>query len=412
MAPRVLHLSTYAGGGGAGRAAAALNKALQDTGVDSRLLSAHGTRFKAARAADRALWRLQRSPTKTWRSPARFGSLTAAEINASSTDIVNLHWVNDGFMSIEEIGKITKPLVMSMYDMWPFCGSEHYGVDQPDARWRTGYTKENRPTCESGWDLDRDTWKRKRRHWSNFHVIPASSWLTESTRQSALLSHLPITRIPHAVDARTFSSMDKIAAREHLGIHTRDPLIAFFSSAGALDPRKGFDLLVKSMHEVRAKFPNAKVLFVGPKPDSSQLPADLNIIPLGPVRGDNELVKAYSAADVLAVPSREDNMPLTAMEAHMCGRPVVAFNVGGLSDIVQHGETGFLASPLDPSDFSLGITQALSDADSPQQWGANARQRAKTYWGHEAVAREYGIAYERVLDSFHKNQHPHQNPSV
>ena len=112
MALRVLHLSTYAGGGGAGRAAAALNEALQKAGVDSRFISAHGTRFKAARAADRALWRLQRSATKTWRSPARFGSLSASEINESSADVVNLHWVTDGFMSIEEIGKIDRKSVV------------------------------------------------------------------------------------------------------------------------------------------------------------------------------------------------------------------------------------------------------------------------------------------------------------
>ena len=189
-------------------------------------------------------------------------------------------------------------------------------------------------------------------------------------------------------------------------------MIAFLSSAGTLDQRKGFDLLVKGMHEVRAEFPNARVLVVGPTPDSNQLPRDLSIIPLGPVHGDNELVKAYSDADVLAVPSREDNMPLTAMEAHMCGRPVVAFNIGGLSDIVQHGETGFLASPLDPTDFSLGIIQALTDAHSLQEWGANARQRAKNQWGYEAVAREYTFVYERVLDSFDSSQHSDPSTSV
>ncbi len=216
MSPRVLHLSTYASNGGAARAATALDSALRGIGVESRLLTATGAKFRVTRELDRQLWRLQRSPVATWRSPARFGSLKATEINASSADVVNLHWVTDGFMSVEEIGKITKPVVWSLYDMWPFCGSEHYGVDQPDARWRTGYTRENRPIYESGWDLDRDTWERKRQHWSNFHVVPASSWLTEAVRQSALMSHWPITRIPHAVDARTFSPMDKIAAREHL----------------------------------------------------------------------------------------------------------------------------------------------------------------------------------------------------
>lgn len=397
MTPRVLHLSTYAGGGGAARAAAAVNLALQAKGVDSRLLSAHGGKFSATRAADRALWRLQRSPTRTWRSPARFGSISASDINASSADIVNLHWITDGFLTIEQIGRITKPIVMSLYDMWPFCGSEHYGVDTPQARWRVGYTRDNRPARERGWDIDKDAWERKSRHWKPFHLIPASSWLTQAVSESALMSRWPVTKIPHPVNPEIFQPLDKVNARTQLGIDARRPTIAFLASAGINDERKGFDLLASALPYVRGDVPDVQVLVVGPAPERHQLPPGIDVIGIGPAHGDDALVTAYCAADVLAVPSREDNMPLTAMEAHMTARPVVAFNVGGLPDIVAHRETGFLAQPMDTQSLGRGLSEALANARSSNSWGLQARERALRTWSFGAVADEYLNVYRQVL---------------
>lgn len=399
MSLRVLHLSTYAGGGGAGRAAAALNKALQKAGVDSRLVSAHGARFKAARAADRALWRLQRSPTETWRSPARFGSLSASEINASSADIVNLHWVTDGFMSIEEIGKIKKPILMSMYDMWAFCGSEHYGVDSANARWRAGYKRSNRPIDETGWDLDRNAWERKRQHWAPFHLVPASTWLARSTRQSALTAQWPQTQIPHPVNPDVFKPIDKTAARKRLGIDTKSPTVAFVASAGVNDRRKGFDLLVEAMRPMRREFPNVQVLLVGPTPHESQLPKDLKVVAVGVTHSDEELAATYTAADVLAVPSREDNLPLTAMEALMCGCPVVGFNVGGLPDIVSHNDSGYLAAPYFTEDLAMGIAAAIVTSLSTNEWSDHAQAKARTEWSSSTVAARYIELYREILGS-------------
>ena len=235
MALRVLHLSTYATNGGAARAASALNHAMQQQGIDSRMITGHGPHFTAARTLDRQFWRLQRSPTQTWRSPARFASITAAHINRSSADVVNLHWVTDGFLSVEEIGRITKPIVWAMYDMWPFSGTEHYGTDASSARWRTGYTRRNRSDDERGLDLDRWTYERKQRHWppggNAIHMVPASTWLEQTTQESALMGDWPITRIPHVVDTDAFSPMSKEQARQQLG-HFLVGELASFDAGG------------------------------------------------------------------------------------------------------------------------------------------------------------------------------------
>lgn len=397
MSLRVLHLSTYATNGGAGRAATALDLALQAAGVESRLKTAHGMHFEISRRLDRTLWRLQSSPIRTWRSPARFGSLSATEINSSSADVVNLHWITDGYLSIEEIGKITKPIVWSLYDMWPFCGTEHYGVNTDSARWRTGYSKDNRPEDESGWDIDRWAWQRKKINWSPMTIVAASRWLGQSVQDSELMGAWPVTRIPHVVDTDLFSPMDKQQARQKLALPETSPLILFLASAGIADERKGFDLLEEALVAIHATQPEAHVVVAGPASTDYTSPSGIPIIWFGNVKGDTDLRTLYCAADLLVVPSREDNMPLTAMEAQSCGVPVVAFDIGGLPDIVKTGETGILVELSNVEQLSSAISRLLENRQLQQSLGASARQHALDTWSPSVIARAYQQLYEDLV---------------
>lgn len=414
MAPRVLHLSTYDANGGAGRAAYALHRAMVNHGIPSHMHVARKAtndptvtegdrrRFLLASEADRALWKLQRSPNTNWRSPARFGSLTADQINRSSANIVNLHWVTDGFLSIETIGKIEKPIVWSMYDMWPFTGTEHYVNETPDARWRTGYTTANRPADESGLDLDRWTFTRKQRFWPPqdlpIHMVPASSWLERATTSSALMHGWPVTRIPHIVDLDVFAPMSKEEARARLRLPQRVPMILFLASAGIVDHRKGWDLLEQALPQVAAQHSELHVAIAGPATPDYRAPTGTTITWLGRLDGNDALRLAYCAADVLAVPSREDNLPLTAMEAQSCGRPVVAFNLGGLPDIIEHLATGYVAIPGDTADLTDGLTSMLHDAHTGNEMGEHARVRAESKWSITVVMDRYEATYESALN--------------
>ncbi|MFM8856996.1 MAG: glycosyltransferase, partial [Actinomycetota bacterium] len=386
--------------GGAARAASALNRAMQQQGIDSHLTMGHGPRFSAARTLDRQLWHLQRSPTQTWRSQARFASITADQINHSGADVVNLHWVTDGFLSVEELGRITKPIVWSMYDMWPFSGTEHYGTDASSARWRTGYTRQNRPDDERGLDLDRWTYERKQHHWppggTAIHMVPASSWLEQATQASTLMGDWPITRIPHVVDTGAFSPMSKEQARQQLHLPQQAPLVLFLASAGIADQRKGFDLLEQALPALAEAHPGLGLAIAGPRSATYRPPANIQIHWLGHLNGDDALRTAYSAADVLAAPSREDNMPLTAMEAQTCGVTVVAFRIGGLPDIVTE-ETGVLCPPFEVDALAAGLLEALDDARVDDTRGPRARERAVDLWSPHAVVPQYVALYEQVL---------------
>lgn len=369
-------------------------------GVKSRMRHAKGSRFLTARRAERSLWRLQKSPNQTWRSPAVFGSMSATDINNSSADIVNLHWVTDGFLSVETISQIKKPLVWSMYDMWPFMGTEHYGDSTWSSRWRTGYTRANRPADESGFDLDRWTYQRKIRAWgsrSPIHMVPASSWLQRAVQDSALMNTWPTTRIPHMVDENQFSPILRSEARQTLGLDGDQPTILFLASAGIHDHRKGFDLLEMALPEVRKRFPGLRLIIAGPKDDTYVNPTGVDVVWIGQLNGDNALRTAYCAADVVAVPSREDNMPLTAMEAQTCGRPVVAFRIGGLVDIVDDQITGILVEPGNTAVLSDALVTALDDALGSDRMGTTARERAVEIWSPAKGVSQYLDLYETVL---------------
>jgi glycosyltransferase involved in cell wall biosynthesis len=397
MAPKVLHLSTYAANGGAARAASALHEAMLAQGSPSELWTARGKKFVAAQFLDRQLWRLQSSPIKTWRSPARFGSLTAKEINASDADVVNLHWVTDGFLSVEEIGRITKPIVWSLYDMWPLAGTEHYGADTAHPRWLTGYTAGNRSDEEGGIDIDRWTWRRKKRNWTTpMNIVSASSWLHNRATASALLGAWSHDRIPHIVDCDVFAPMPTDHARRLLGIDTTAPIVLFLASAGIGDQRKGWDLLEDALIPVRESHPDLEVVIVGPM-DRAHIPRSrVKLRWYGIAKGNSELALLYNAANVTAVPSREDNSPLTAMEAQTCGTPVVAFEIGGLPDIVAHECSGYLAQPGDVSDLAKGLCAALEDDLTGSAWGIEGRRRALTLWSPQSVGSAYQGIYERM----------------
>lgn len=407
--PQVLHLSTYDSGGGAARAAFAIHQALGHSGMSSWMrVGASGRNdpsitannkyaFMAAKEADRRLWSLQRSHTATWRSPARFGSLTAKDINSSRADIIHLHWVTDGFLSVETIGAINKPIVWSLCDAWAFSGSEHYATDVSSLRAREGYTRDNRPLTDSGFDIDRWTWARKEKLWSTpMHLVPASTWLTQEVQESRLMSSWPTSRIPHIVNTDVFAPRDQHHMRTALGIPTDRPVVLFLASAGIHDHRKGWDLLAQALSHL-APTNAVTVVVVGPAPSAEEQQAIAvrsphHFIFFGEAHGDDQLVSLYSAADLTAVPSREDNMPITAMESQSCGTPVVAFAIGGLPDIVVHESTGYLAHSEDPQDLAVGIDWATRSSVHQA-----ARDHALATWSPSAVVPQLTTIYTEVL---------------
>lgn len=340
---------------------------------------------------------LLRTGNPIMHSPALVPSFWSHRLNASDADVVHLHSVQGEMLSIGDIGRIRKPIVWTLHDMWAFCGAEHYSED---LRWREGYQRGNRPAYEQGFDLNRFVWKRKSRNWRRpMHIVCPSSWLADCVRSSALMHDWPVSVVPNTIDIERFQPIEQALARKLLGLPPDVPLLLFGALGGGLDPRKGFDLLLAALQNLRLS-PNLRnmqlVVFGQGQPEHSP---DLGfpIHYTGHLHDDLCLRVHYSAADLLVVPSRQDNLPNTGLEAHACGTPVVAFATGGLPDIVSHRQTGYLAEPFDPKDLAAGISWVLSDPQRKEHLCHAARDRARQLWNPSRVAGLYREIYGDVL---------------
>ena len=405
--------------GGAAKAAYRIHRALVASGIDSRMrvlssstgddrVTAGARRPITARLIQKLHLRWLAHVRRGWYTDnpvlhtfGQVGSGLLDELNASDADILNLHWISN-MLSVRDIGRLKKPLFWTLHDMWAFCGGEHYAPDDNGARFRQGYSTNNRPVIERGPDLNRQSWEAKRRAWAHQHftIICPSRWLADCVRQSALFSDAAVHVIPNPLDVeRLWRPIPREVARVALGLPPDKKLILMGAAGGIADPRKGGDLLHDAMARVATRQPGEVELMIYGQSDTSR--ADAWPCPvhwLGVVRDDRVLALAYSAADVLVVPSRQDNLPNTAVEAQACGTPVVAFDIGGLPDIVTHRSTGWLARDFDTADLAEGVSWLLADDVRHAVIAAAARKQAVERFAESVVAAQYATLYRDVLE--------------
>lgn len=410
-----LLLSHSDGGGGAGRAAYRLQQALVASGVDSHMhvdfkdsedplvTRNQGPFADLARRLRITIEEvpavLAKHPQPQLFAPGMMSAISARRINASDADIINAHWTNFGYLSIGQIARITKPFVWSLHDMWAFTGGQNYAPDGPDARWRDPYEASNRPADTSRWDVDRWVWNRKRRGWTKpRQLVTPSKWLADLASQSELMSTWPVSVIPNPIDTNVFKPYPQAEARAFHNLPPDVPLILFALTTDLDDPRKGWDLLKGALGKLHLQRPDIELVVLGHRSPPGPWGADLPRAHwLGRLNLDHELVMAYNSADVTVVPSRQDNLPQTGTEAQACGCPVVAFSIGGLPDVINHGETGYLAQPEDPIDLAAGIEWVLADALRRSALASRARDRAVEIWSTEVVGQAHRQLFESII---------------
>jgi glycosyltransferase involved in cell wall biosynthesis len=332
-------------------------------------------------------------------------------------DLVHLHWIGFSTLSIEEIGHLPMPLVWTLHDQWPFCGAEHYTspplpgeTASSDERFAVGYSRASRPSHEFGPDLNRRTWLRKRRAWRKpIHIVCLSQWMADCARRSTLMGDWPIAVIPNPIDLNVWTPCDQVQARMLLGLPADRPLVLFGAEGGSADPRKGADLLLEALQCLRSlvagtPLEHLELVVFGQRRPAQPPDLGFPIHYIGHLHDDLSLRLLYAAADVFVIPSRQDNLPNTGLEAHACGTPVVAFATGGLVDIIDNQITGVLAKPFDPLSLAAAIRWVLEDPQRRWQLGQAARQRAERLWDPERVAGLYADVYRQALERGMQNR--------
>ena len=411
---KIIHLNSSNFLGGAARAACRIHDALCSENISSKLWvdqknntdwTIEGPKSKIDKVVPKlksqfiqnTIVKFSKTQNNNIQSPSIIPSRWLKKINSSDADIIHLHWIQDEMISIKDIGKIKKPIIWTFHDMWAFCGAEHYTNDN---RWQEGYTKENRSKNEGGFDLNKWTWKRKYKYWKQpIQIISPSKWLAECVQKSKLMSEWPVSIIPYPIDLNFWKEVNKKTAREILGIPQDIDLLLFGSMGGSLDYRKGFDLLKNSLKKFKKNFEfrnfELAVFGEGTKKNKTK-EVDFSIRYIGKLQDDISIKLMYNAADALVITSRQDNLPNTAIEAQACGLPVIAFNIGGLPDIIEHKISGYLASAFDLDDFANGIDWVLN-RKLTRNLNEQSRENALKKFSPKKIASEYIKKYQRLL---------------
>lgn len=322
----------------------------------------------------------------------------APSIRRLDPDVVHLHWVCNGFLQVETLASIQRPIVWTLHDMWPMTGGCHYSGSCQRYQTRCGACPKLDSQSES--DLSRLTWLRKQRAWHDLDltVVTPSRWLAKCARSSSLLGSFPVKVIMNGQNLNVFKPIDRTAARHIFNLPTDCPLILFGAVNATQDTRKGFDLLLESLTALQdhSLDPSPELVVFGNTASSSMPPTRFNTHYLGRFADEEALAALYSAVDVFVAPSREDNLPMSVQEALACGTPVTAFDVGGMPDLIQHRANGYLATPFDIEDLANGIQWTIADEDRRRDLSRAARETARTTFSTEAKSDEYARLYRTV----------------
>ena len=312
-------------------------------------------------------------------------------------EVVHLHWMGSGTMSLREIGGIAGPVVWTLHDSWPFCGAEHHPESPTDFRFRESYSRASRLPGNSRADVDAWTFRRKERLFRTPRLLVGpSTWMVEQAATAALTHGWPATVIPNPIDTNVFAPLNPREARHQLGIDPDARLALFGGMAAAQVHGKGWDLLEQALHSLSSNGEQWEVRIFGADAPVAQV-AGVPVTSIGVVEDPRTLATWYCAADVHVVPSRMESFSQTAAESIACGTPVVAFKVGGLTDVVSDADLGTLVEPFDIRAFGAAMQTALALKARTRKAGP---QHAHTTWRPEVVANDYLSAYQAAQETW------------
>lgn len=408
MSVKILHLST-SDSGGAGRATVRLHQALLKQGIDSQMLVQYKntdipTIQCLSKNKKQKIMTLTRSfldqfPILAYKNRTKdvFSSCLLPsnkallqKIDEINPDIIHLHWINSGFLIPKDLLQLKKPIFWSLHDMNPFTGGCHYVTPScKGAQYHCGKC----PHLASTFKYDLSFLNFKNKHYSykkiDFVVNGLSRWIASEAHISTLFQDKTIVNLPNTIDTKIFRPINKNIAREIVGINTNKKYLGFGAIFGTQIERKGYSQLKKALENLHNKEDYLLIIFGSSYGENI---ADIETHFLGHVHDDLTLAIVYSSIDVFIAPSLAENLSNAILESLSCGTPVVAFDIGGNSDMIIHKQNGYLAKNTE--DLSCGINWILQHS---QILSHNVRENILQNFDYNVVAPKYIEQYKKML---------------
>lgn len=416
---RVLIVNTSEHTGGAAVAANRLMDALNNNGVKAKMLvrdkesdeiTVVGLKCRL-RQRLRFLWERWCIYVRLHFQRERLFEVDIANVGADITalpefkeaDVIHLAWINQGFLSLKGIQKILKsgkPVVWTMHDLWPATGICHATLGC-EAYKGICHNCQYLPDGGSSDDLSTKIFNRKKKLYYNsgIHFVSCSKWLGDQARRSSLLTGLQITTIPNPIDTHVFYPKNQHDSRLHATLPEDKRIILFVSQRVTLE-RKGIAYFVEAIDKLVNQYPdirqNTVIAILGGHADEVVPQLALPAIPLGYVSNEKQIVDIYCSADVFVMPSLDENLPNTIMEAMACGVATVGFKVGGVPEMIDHLKNGYIAKYKDADDLAAGIYWVLAEADR-EELKRQCVQKVMSSYSQRSVAMKYIEVYNQVL---------------
>ena len=414
---RIIHINKSDTAGGASVAAMRIVKSLIENGVETKILTADKnnnyswveniafSKINKLKSTGYFLSDVVRFIPYEKSKEMRFAFSTGCcgfDISKNPTlqqaDIIHLHWFNQGFISIDGLGKILqmgKPVVWTLHDMWCFTGGCHYSGECLKYKKNCDFCHFLKKPAKN--DISQLQFNRKKNIYAETQLYPVtcSNWLSEIAKQSVLLQNKSVISIPNPIDIEIFKPINRKEARQNLGLPQNKKLI-LFGAANVADPRKGMNHLFSALNQLD-KDNNMELIVFGKKSEEIIEKIKLPVHVFNYVSNTETLVNLYNAADVFVLPSMEDNLPNTVMEALACGLPVAAFCIGGVPEMVTHKENGYLAASGNENELATGI-KYLIENNITNNFSIKARQKVESNFAPDIIAKRYKMLYENILN--------------
>jgi glycosyltransferase involved in cell wall biosynthesis len=308
-------------------------------------------------------------------------------------EVLQLANIHGGWMAVTALPRLArgKRLVWCIHDMWSFTG--HCGYSYGHEGWMTGcggcphldaYPATRRDATSVNWRIKRSVYSKLQ-----LDVVAPSRWLAGLARRSPLLERFEVHVIPYGVDTDLFAPLDRVEARGRLGIPAEGHVVL----VAGMEPRKGSDLLGTALRTAAAELKAPVALAVAGDTANAAPPDDVPVHMLGTLDEPTMRV-AYCAADAYLLPTFQDNLPNTVLEALACAVPVVATSVGGIPDVVEDGTNGRLSQPEGEA-LGRALAQILGNPEIRDRLGAAGRSLAAESLTLEAQADAYLGLYRR-----------------
>lgn len=322
-------------------------------------------------------------------------------------DIIHLHWINQGFLSLSDLQKLIetgKPIVWTLHDLWPLTAICHYPGECEK------YTSDCHqcPKMKRNpfYDIATSTFeKKKRMGLSTITFVGCSQWILEKAKKGVLLNSARSISIPNPIDTTTFQWRDRQTARKRFDLPS-DKYLLLFAAAKVSDNRKGAVFLIEACERLKEVYQDRmEIVLMGNSSEEliRQFPFKVNT--LGYISDQASMVSAYACADMFVIPSLEDNLPNTIMEAMACGTPCVGFHIGGIPEMIDHLKNGYVAAYKDTADLAKGIQWIIAHQESLRLREA-CIHKVQEYYQESVVIDKYLSLYHSLHSPISVDPHP------